>query len=77
MSDELKIRLAAHVKRLRVERGMTQDDLAAKSGITKSFIGRVERDQRNASLDVVDALARALGVDPLDLLQPLEDSEDS
>lgn len=67
------VRVSAHVKRLREARGLSQLDLATEAGLTKAYVGRIERDQKNVGADTIDALARALGVDPSDLLQPLED----
>jgi transcriptional regulator with XRE-family HTH domain len=51
------------VRELRVARGWTQEDLAERSGLHRTYITGVERGQRNASLDAIDAIARGLDVE--------------
>ncbi|WP_340560481.1 helix-turn-helix domain-containing protein [Streptomyces sp. GSL17-111] len=55
------------VRQLRKERLMTLEALAARAGVTKSYLSKVERGQSTPSIAVSAALARALGV-PLDTL---------
>lgn len=50
------------VRRLRRERGWTQEDLAERSGLHRTYVTGVERGQRNASLDAIHALADGLEV---------------
>jgi DNA-binding Xre family transcriptional regulator len=57
-------RLAA----LRVQRGLTQDELAAAAGLRAAEVRRVERGQRDLSVVVLADLARALAVQPGDLM---------
>ena len=73
MSGSLEKTLSANLARIRAVKGMTQRDLAAATGISQEHIARIESKGRNVTIGTIDALARALGVDPLDLLQPLED----
>lgn len=58
-----------NVRRLRVERKLTQEQLAHESGIDLTYLGGIERGRRNPSVDVLGRLARSLGVHPADLLQ--------
>lgn len=60
--------LAANVRRLRTERNLSQEALAAEAGLYRTFVAAVERGQRNTSLDNICLLASALGVDPSTLL---------
>ncbi|MEU8760150.1 XRE family transcriptional regulator [Streptomyces sp. NPDC048659] len=53
------------VRQLRKERLMSLETLAARAGVTKSYLSKVERGQSTPSIAVTAALARALGV-PLD-----------
>lgn len=54
--------LAANLKRLRAERGWSQEQLAHEAGLHRTFIAHVERKMRNISIDNIDRLAVALGV---------------
>jgi transcriptional regulator with XRE-family HTH domain len=54
--------LAWNLRRLRAERGVSQERLAADSGIDRAYVSELEREQGNASLDLMDRLAAVLGV---------------
>jgi transcriptional regulator with XRE-family HTH domain len=56
------------VRRLRLDRGWTQERLAEASGLTTTYVGQVERGVRVPSLTVVLKLARGLAVSPGELL---------
>ena len=56
--------LAANLKRLRAERGWSQEQLAHEAGLHRTFIAHVERKMRNISIDNIERLALALGVSP-------------
>ena len=60
--------LAANVKRLRDERGLKQDELAAVLGSPPAVISHVENCRANLTLETLDDLATALGVRPAELL---------
>jgi transcriptional regulator with XRE-family HTH domain len=55
-------RLGRAIRALRVRRGWRQEDLAARAGVTRSVVGRIERGERaGLAIDAVDAVAEALG----------------
>lgn len=60
--------LAFNLKRLRQTNGLSQEELAHRAGIDRTYISSLERCVYNASIDVVDRLAKALGVEAFDLL---------
>ena len=62
--------LAANVRRLRLKRGWSQEDLGEEAELHRTFIGIVERGETNISLGNMDRLAHALGVQTFELLQP-------
>lgn len=60
--------LAENVRALRHARGVSQEDLAAECGLHRTYIGSVERRERNVTLSTLEVLASALGVSVTDLL---------
>ena len=50
------------VKELRIERDLTQSELAEKVGLSNNFIGMVERGKRNTSVDKIFKLAKAFDI---------------
>jgi transcriptional regulator with XRE-family HTH domain len=56
-------RVAWNLRRLRVERELSQESLAADSEVDRSYVGRLERAVENPSVDLLDRLATALKVD--------------
>ena len=68
--------LALNMLRLRRAQGLSQEELGFRSGLHRTFIAHVERHVRNISLDNVDRIAYALGVDTCSLLcAPAEGEE--
>ncbi len=65
--------LAANIVALRHEKGWSQEALAFECGLHRTFVAHVERLSRNISLDNVERLAVALGVQPNELLKPRSD----
>lgn len=60
--------LAANLRRIRKTKGWSQETLADLAGLHRTFVGSVERAERNVSIDNVERLANALGVTVADLL---------
>jgi transcriptional regulator with XRE-family HTH domain len=60
----LKERMAARLKTLRERRGMTQEQLAKKSGVGRSHLARLETGRQDPTLSTLEKLAKALGVKP-------------
>ena len=50
------------VRHLRTDQGVSQEDLAHRAGLDRSYVGQVERGERNVTLDNIYRLADALGV---------------
>lgn len=65
----IRERLARNVKRLRQEKGWSQEDLAAHAKLHRNQIGFIERNERNVGIDMLEKLAEALGVQSHELLK--------
>jgi transcriptional regulator with XRE-family HTH domain len=56
-------------RRFREAAGLSQEELAAKAGIHRTYIGGIERGERNPTLLMIHRLAKALGARPGQLLE--------
>ncbi|MBY0618643.1 helix-turn-helix domain-containing protein [Sphingomonas ursincola] len=69
---DVRGRLAANMKRLRKERGWSQEALADAAGLDRTYVSGIERKVKNPTIMVVDRIALALGCRLGDLLDSLE-----
>jgi transcriptional regulator with XRE-family HTH domain len=60
--------IAENVRRLRKAKGLSQEALAHVCGYHRTYVGGIERGERNITIATLEALAGALGVDPRTLL---------
>ncbi|UVF20553.1 helix-turn-helix domain-containing protein [Microvirga terrae] len=60
--------LAKNVRKYRQAAGLSQEELAHRAEIDRTYISSIERSVYAATIDVVDRLAKALGVEASDLL---------
>lgn len=67
--EDIRVRFGRHLRQLRVERGLSQEELAFRSGLHRTYISSAERGQRNVSLEAMLKLASPLGVDLSTLLR--------
>ena len=58
-----------NLRRIRKEKGLSQEDLALKSDIDRSYVGALERGVYSATVTMVGKLAKVLGVEPSTLLE--------
>ena len=65
---EIGLRLAGRVKAMRRERGWSQEELAHRAGLHRTFISQVERAVKNTTLYSVEKIAKALDVKIGDLV---------
>ena len=65
--DDLRTRFGRRIRELRHERGISQEELAHRAGLHPTYVGGIERGERNPSLMNIGRLAAALGVSLADL----------
>ena len=61
-----------NVKRVRRERGLTQEQLAERSGFSQQYISGLEQGRRNPTIVSIYELATVLGVSHMELVRPTE-----
>jgi transcriptional regulator with XRE-family HTH domain len=65
---DIRQRLAKNLRRLRTEKGWSQEDYADRAGIHRTYVSDIERGARNPTITVVEKLALPLGVSAGSLL---------
>ena len=68
MQENILISFGKRVKQLRAERGWSQEKLAEKTGFHRTYIGMIERGERNIGLKNIEVFASAFRVNLSDLL---------
>ena len=66
--------LALAIKRLRVERGITQESLAFQAEVTIATLSRIERGVTNPAWPTLKKIANALNITPVELIAAAEDA---
>ena len=67
-----KIVFANRLREFRTSKGISQEKLAELSGLHRTYVSSVERYERNITIDNMERLALALGVDMRELLKPYD-----
>lgn len=60
--------VAVNLRRLRQERGLSQEELADRAKVNRNYVGMIERQENAATIDTLEQLATALDVDPIAFL---------
>lgn len=68
MTDKTRKLIAHNLKKARQRRHQTQADLAKKAGISTNYYARIERAEVTPSIDVLEAVVKAVGVKSSDVL---------
>ncbi len=70
MEGELQRVLGLNLRAYRRERGLSQERFAEVLGVHRTYIGGLERGERNLTLKSVERIAANLRIDPMELLAP-------
>ena len=68
-NDDVKTTFGQRVRALRKRAGLSQEQLALKCGLDRTYIGGVERGERNISIVNIEKIARAMHLSPKDLFE--------
>jgi transcriptional regulator with XRE-family HTH domain len=60
-----------NIRRIRTQAGLSQEELAYRAKLHRTYISSIERGERNVSVENIFAIAEALKVPPGDLLNPI------
>jgi transcriptional regulator with XRE-family HTH domain len=66
---DVRVRVGLNVQRLRRNKELSQEELAARANVHQTYLSGVERGKRNASILVLERIAKALGADVEDLVK--------
>lgn len=69
---EIRETFAKNLRRLRQSKGLSQEELAHRADLDRTYISSLERSIYSPSIDVVDRLSTVLGVEAADLLKKSE-----
>lgn len=73
-SNAVRHTFGSQLKALRLANSVSQEELALRCGLDRSYVGQVERGERNLTLENIYKIADGLGVPPSVLLQPLSEN---
>ena len=68
MGGDLRKQLALNLRRERARQNISQDELAERAGLHRTYVGGIERGERNITLTSLERIAAALSISPLRLL---------
>ena len=69
LRPSLRQTFVANLRRERKARGISQEALAREAGLHRTYVSSVEGGMRNVCIDNIERLARALGLDPVELMR--------
>ncbi len=72
MKKSVLILFGESVRKERLAQGLSQEELASRAGVHRTYVGMIERAEKNITLMNIEKLAKALGVPIIRLLKPAE-----
>ncbi len=73
MSTNARELFSKRLRQIRLSKGLSQEALADLAGLHRTYVGSVERSERNVSIDNMERLAKALEVDISELLRDFKE----
>ncbi len=62
MQESINVRFGEKVREERLKRNLSQETLAEKAGVHRTYIGMIERAEKNITLENIEKISKALGV---------------
>ena len=75
MSDIAKT-VGQRIRNFRTQKGLSQDKLAEYAGVHPTYIGQLERGEKNATLESIERITSALKISLSDLFEKIDDKQD-
>lgn len=72
---DIQLQLAVNLRRIRVERRISQEELAYTSGVERAYVGHLERGKKNPTIKTLDKLAETLGCKVADFFADVSEEE--
>lgn len=69
--QDILVRFGARVRQLRLQKGYSQEAFATKCGLDRTYVGGIERGERNVALRNVESIAKALDMTLSELMDEL------
>ena len=69
MKKDILVRFGKKIREERLELGLSQEELAARVGVHRTYVGMIERAEKNITLTNIERFAEALGKKPDELLR--------
>jgi transcriptional regulator with XRE-family HTH domain len=68
MKKEILVKFGERVREKRLEQGLSQEELAVKAGVHRTYIGMIERAEKNITLSNIEKVAKALDISITNLI---------
>jgi transcriptional regulator with XRE-family HTH domain len=65
----LRKRVSRNIIKHRTRIGMSQENLAKRAGVSRAYIGHIEKERHSTSIDTLEKIATALEIDAIELFQ--------
>jgi transcriptional regulator with XRE-family HTH domain len=62
MASTIHVRFGTNLRKIRLDKSISQERLADLAGLHRTYISSVERGERNVTLETIERLAKALGI---------------
>jgi transcriptional regulator with XRE-family HTH domain len=72
---DVRLQVGLNFRRLRLSKGLTQEQAADVTGVSQQYISGLERGRRNPTVLTLHELSGPLGAEPVDLLQIVEEAD--